>query len=396
MNYEQYIRLGKLVASSFFKDLSEKEQQEFDNWLGEDPSNQILLGKIKNQQYWKKRDENIKLLDKDLIWGNIYKEISPAKAKRIFPFRKMMKYAASILILLAMVYGGWSLYENIQSDLDKPVAQIKPGVSKAQLIYGKQIIELGERDTIFNATDKSVAIEINSGKIKYQRDVLNKNTKEVHTIKIPRGGEYFLTLSDGTKVWLNSDTEIKYPAVFAENERRVYIQGEAFFEVAKESKRPFIVHANGLNIQVLGTKFNVSAYPDDDFVHVTLVEGKVFVNEQISGSKQSEILEPSQQAFVSRNDSQGLVVKNVDTDIYTSWKEGKYIFRNESLDAILKKLGRWYNIEVFYDDSKAKNSKFSGILPRFKNCETLLQLMEKTNSVKFEYTENSVLVKSVK
>lgn len=396
MNFEKYIRLSKLVARSFFKDLSEEERKELDNWLDEDPSNQTLLGKINNQQYWEKRDENIKLLDKELIWGNIYKQISSGKAKHIFPFRKMMKYAATILIPLAIAYGGWSLIENIQSDLNKPVAQIKPGGSKAQLIYGNQVIELGEADTIFNSGDKSVAIAINSSKIEYKKESLNKPSNEIHTIKIPKGGEYFLTLSDGTKVWLNSDTEIKFSSIFTGKERTVYLKGEAYFEVAKDSEHPFIVHANGLNVRVLGTKFNVSAYADDDFVNTTLVEGKVFVIEQISGTQQTAILEPSQQAFLSRNGAQELIVQTVDPDLYTSWTSGKFIFRNESLDVILKKLGRWYNIEVFYDDSKAKNSKFSGILPRFKNCETFLKLMEKTNIVKFDYTENSVLVKSVK
>jgi len=397
MNIKSYINNSKLIVRSLFNDLTNEESNEFDKWLEEDPSNQILLDNIKKQKNWEEREENIKLLNKDLIWEDVFKQISSKKQTSTLLYRKVMRYAAAILIPMALAYGGWSLYTDISSDLSKSISHIKPGEAKASLIISNgQIMELGAKDTIFNTKDKNVEIEINSGKIKYKKDLLSDVRKENHTIRIPKGGEYFLTLSDGTKIWLNSNTEIKFPSVFNENERRVYLKGEALFEVAKDSEHPFIVHANGLNVKVLGTKFNVSAYPDDDFIHATLVEGKVFVNEQISGSQQSVILEPSQQAFISINNPQEIVVQTVDTDVYTSWTMGKFVFKNESLDVILKKLSRWYNVEIFYDDNNAKYSKYSGILPRFKNCETFLQLIEKTNNVKFEYTETSILVKSVK
>jgi len=396
MKFKSYISISKLIARHLSDDLSAKENKEFDSWLTEDSSHKILFENIVNQQNWEKRDQRIKSLNKELIWENIYEQISPPKTSSIFLFKKVMKYAAAILIPVALAYGGWTLYSEISNDFSKNFSQIKPGEAKAQLIYSGQIIELGGQDTIFNSLDKNVEVAINSGKIKYKKDVSSVQKSEYHTLKIPKGGEYFLTLSDGTKVWLNSDTEIKFPSIFVENERRVYLKGEAFFEVAKDSKHLFIVHAEGLNVGVLGTKFNVSAYPDDDFINTTLVEGKVFVSEQISGIQQSAILESSQQAFLSKNGTQELIVQTVDTDLYTSWTEGKFIFRNESLDVILKKLSRWYNIEVFYDDAQAKYSKFSGMLPRFKNCETFLKLLEKTKSVEFEYTENSVLVKGVK
>ncbi len=391
-----YLKISKLLVGKLSNDLTVEENKIIEQWLKEDPSNQILFEKIRNKKEWDKREERINLLDKELIWKNIHDQIRPERTKPVFPFRSVMKYAAAILIPVAMVYGGWNLYKYIQRDINSPIVQIKPGASKAQLIYGNQIIELGERDTILNTTNNSVAVEINSGGIKYKKDISDSKAAELHTIRIPRGGEYFLTLSDGTKVWLNSDTEIKYPSVFIEKERNVFIRGEAYFEVAKDSKHPFIVHATGLDIQVLGTKFNISAYSDDDFVHATLVEGKVFAVEQISGSKQSAILEPSQQAFIGKNGDPELVVQTVDTDIYTSWVEGKYIFRAEPLDQILKKLSRWYDVEIFYENAAVKQYTFSGILPRFKNCETFLRVMEKTNSVKFEYTENVLVVKSVK
>ncbi|GAF05211.1 FecR family protein [Saccharicrinis fermentans] len=391
-----YINISKLIFGKLANDLTIEENKKFEKWLKEDPANQILFEDIRNRKDRDLRDAKISLLDKELIWKNIQDKIGLPKTRSIFSFKAVMKYAAAILIPIAAVYGGWNLYGYIQGEINNPIAQIKPGAPKAQLIYGDKIIELGERDTILNTTHNSVAVEINSGGIKYKKDLSNPKSIEFHTIRIPRGGEYFLTLSDGTKVWLNSDTEIKYPSVFNEKERCVFVQGEAYFEIAKDSIHPFVVHAAGLDIQVLGTKFNVSAYSDDDFAHVTLVEGKVFAIEQISGLKQSAVLEPSQQALISKNGSQELVIQTVDTDVYTSWTKGKYIFRAEPLGQILKKLSRWYNVEVFYENTAAEQYTFSGILPRFKNCETFLKLMEKTNSVKFEYTENVLIVKNVK
>jgi hypothetical protein len=396
MKFEKHILISKLIACFFFKRLSDNEREEFDSWLKEDSSNKKILDNISNQEIWEVREENINKLDKKLIWKNIYEKIKPIEQKSIPLYKKVLKYVAAIIIPLALTYGGWNLYKEIQNDLDKNLAQIKPGKSKARLILNNgQIIELGKKDTILNIKNKNVKIEIDSGKIEYKKKDQKKLNKEIHTIKIPKGGEYFLTLSDGTKIWLNSDTKIKFPSVFTGKKRIVYLKGEALFEVAKDNNHPFIVHANGMNVKVLGTKFNISAYPDDDFVHTTLIEGKVFVNEQISGLQQSAILKPSQQAFFSRNNNNKLIVQKVNTNMYTSWAEGKFIFKEESLNNIFKKLSRWYNIEIFYDDIDAKYAKFSGIFPRFDNCETILKLMKKTNSVEFEITKTTVLVKSV-
>jgi ferric-dicitrate binding protein FerR (iron transport regulator) len=397
MKFEKHVLISKLIACFFFKGLSDNEREEFDSWLKEDSSNKDILDNISNQEIWEVREENINKLDKKLIWKNIYEKIKPVEQKSIPLYKKVLKYVAAIIIPLALTYGGWNLYNEIQNDLDKNLAQIKPGKSKAYLkLSSGQIIELGKKDTILNTKNKNVKIKINSGKIEYKKKNKNKLNKEIHIIKIPKGGEYFLILSDGTKVWVNSETEIKFPSVFTGKKRRVCLKGEALFEVTKDNNRPFIVHANGMNVKVLGTKFNISAYPDDDFVHTTLVEGKVFVNERISGLQQSAILKPSQQAFLSKSGNNELIVQEVNTDMYTSWAEGKFIFKEETLENIFKKLSRWYNIEVFYDDVDAKYAEFSGIFPRFDNCETILKLMKKTNSVKFEVTETTVLVTSIK
>ena len=213
MKFKSYISISKLIARHLSDDLSAKENKEFESWLEEDPSNQIILENIINKKNWDLREENIILLDKELIWRNIHKQINPSKNKHSLLIRKVLKYAATIIIPLAIAYGGWNLFEELQRDMSNHIAEIKPGISKARLILSSgQIMELGDQDTVFSTQDRNAEIEIISGKIKYKKDVLNNNTKEVHTIKIPRGGEYFLTLSDGTKVWLNSETELKYPS----------------------------------------------------------------------------------------------------------------------------------------------------------------------------------------
>src|SRR5690606_20715012 len=196
---------------------------------------------------------------------------------------------------------------------------------------------------------------------------------------------YQITLSDGTHVWLNAGSVLKYPTQFAADERIVEIEGEGYFEVAKEEKRPFKVLAAGQELVVLGTAFNISAYRDEDETETTLVEGAVKIvnlaNERVSQ------LRPGQQARLSRK---GLYVRNVDTEEFIAWKDGYFLFNDANIYAILKKFSRWYAIEM--DDSiKPTGDLFTGKIPRNISLKSALAILEGTSGMSFQLTDNKLI-----
>lgn len=210
----------------------------------------------------------------------------------------------------------------------------------------------------------------------------NQDTKRAvvkyNTLSTPKGSSYQLMLSDGTKVWLNTASSIRFPISFTDKERRVMLQGEAYFEVAKDTKKPFFVEANQSLIQVLGTSFNVSAYKEDQQVTTTLLEGGV----SVASASRQVVLKPGRQAVV---DVQTRSIRESVADIraVTAWKEGFFRFDGDSIETIMKELARWYDIEEVIDEGHSEDT-FSGTFHRSKSIKQFFQSLEKMSSMKFE------------
>ena len=266
--------------------------------------------------------------------------------------------------------------------------QIKPGTDKAVLTLndGKQIaLENNKETKTDNATSNGTSIIYNKAKV--------KNALHYNTLEIPRGGRFFVTLSDGTKVWLNSETKIKYPVKFAKNKPREVelLYGEAYFDVTSSkvnNNNSFSVITNGQKINVLGTEFNVKAYKEEQNYYTTLVEGKVVV----SSEEKTKTLIPGKQAIYNIN-TKNIAIKPIDVTYEIAWKNGYFIFRKESLESILKTLSRWYNLKITYENEKAKDEVFSGVLKRTDNASDLLLNLEKTGDVTFKLNKNEIIVK---
>lgn len=191
------------------------------------------------------------------------------------------------------------------------------------------------------------------------------------------------------KVWLNSETELSYPSRFAGTKREVMLLGEAFFEVTPDKERPFYVKANGMDIRVLGTSFNVSAYQDSESTSTTLVEGSVAVS-TANGAERT--ITPSERLAYNKKSHQ-LSVEKVDTELYTSWINGVYIFKNMPLEEILEKLSRWYDFSVTYQDETLKHTRFSLTADRKTDIDKLLEVINYTSDVKLEKQGKSINVK---
>src|SRR5699024_7437317 len=237
-------------------------------------------------------------------------------------------------------------------------------------------------------------VKIGSGLLAYQSGMLKaQNPKykansivRYNTLTIPRGGQYQLTLSDGTKVWLNAGSSIRYPIAFNGKERRVEMTGEAYFEVVHNEKQPFKVLVNGEVIEDLGTRFNVNAYADEPAMKATLLEGAIKVK--------SQILRPGEQAVIA--DGQMDILKEVNTDNSVAWKNGYFAFNNANLETVMRKLARWYDIEVVYKhgiENKSSMQQFSGRIGRDLTLSQILNGLKQTSAhFKIEEDSRTVIV----
>jgi hypothetical protein len=308
-------------------------------------------------------------------------EIEPRK----FPFKKYMAIAASVIVLLSI---GLSYKNSVAVQKNNPV--INSNEITLQLENGEiQVISEGKKSQVADANGNIVGNQ-NGNKIVYDTETSIENLV-YNTLKIPNGKRFELQLSDGTIVHLNSGTTLKYPVKFIAGEnRQVFLDGEAFFDVAKDKKHPFVVNANKLNVRVLGTHFNVSSYPEDDLADVVLVEGSVGMysaNEEFNANKNT-ILKPSYKGSFNKNNNQ-IKTKEVNTDMYTSWINGGLMFRDKSFNNICKKLERRYDVIIINKNSKLDNEKFNASFED-KPIEKVLTYFKDVYG--FEYTtKNNVI-----
>lgn len=207
-----------------------------------------------------------------------------------------------------------------------------------------------------------------------------------NTIQTPRGGRYQVTLSDGTSVWLNAMSTLKFPSVFTGDHREVTLEGEAYFEVAKNKKMPFIVHANNTQITVLGTHFNVMAYANEDALKTTLLEGSV----KVSHGGSSALIKPGQQASLEK-DKAIFKISDADLESVMAWKEGRFVFSKTNIKEIMQQVARWYDVDIRYEGD-VTNVNLSGNMTRKDDYTQILELLERTGSVRFKTQGNQIIV----
>lgn len=213
--------------------------------------------------------------------------------------------------------------------------------------------------------------------------------QKTNKIMVPSGGRFQLRLSDGTKVWLNAATSLEYPVVFGKGERVVSLMGEAFFEVANDPSRPFIVSTPGSSVQVLGTSFNVSVYHDDDFMETTLVSGALRV---VSPNGQTSMLAPGQQHRLNQKTLEQ-TVSQVDTKFFTSWREGVIYFNKVSLRELSVKLERWYDVRITFENEKAGRLIFSGAVENSRKLDFILKLIAEASGIEYSINGKLVVIK---
>ena len=312
--------------------------------------------------------------------------------------KKVMPYAASIL-LMAGLFSVMMYLGNTDSGIPQEeqwLAAIEPGSQKVELILADgEVLNLDEKKEKDEIKEKDGTVISNTGSALVYDASAKAESKMItyNSLVVLRGGEYQLQLEDGTKVWLNSETRLRYPTKFANDKREVLLEGEAYFEVSKDKNRPFIVKTQDVDVRVLGTQFNVSSYADEDAIRTTLVEGSVFVMDRKNPEK-NLLLNPGYQAVYAK-DVKELESKKVNVDLYTSWKDGKFVFQESSLLDIMNRVSRWYDVKVFYQNNEVGDLSFTGTLKRYESLDRLLGMIEKTNEVKFFFKDNTIIVQKI-
>jgi transmembrane sensor len=323
----------------------------------------------------------------------------PATSARLLYFNNTwFKVAAVVLICIAI--GSYFLKTNSvsrpvheQTAKTISVPQIHPGKNKATLTLDSgRVITLDQAKTGLLTSVGNVSIsKKNTGLLYYQpnktgnKEVTNQ-TIIYNTLSTPKGGEYQVTLPDGTKVWLNSASSLTFPVDFTGNSRLVKLTGEAYFEVAKNASSPFLVSVNDMRIKVLGTHFNVSAYQDDEQATTTLLEGSV----QVSKNKVVSVIKPGQQAVVLKN-TDNINVSTANLQKAMAWKNGYFIFNDDNITQIMKQVARWYDVEVEYK-GEPLNQRFGGTFYRSKSIRELLQHLEKIGNIHFIIDGRRIIV----
>jgi transmembrane sensor len=369
--------------------LSPEEQAIFNQWLSSELKNKSYFDKAKS--FYSTRTDETDLIEPDA--GMAFAEfVDYTRHKKNFRWH-YIGLAAGILLIVSFSVFLFNSKTPPENSISEAIS-IEPGKPKAILTIsnGKKIM-MNELDSILTLTDSESVIEIDSSGIKYE-GITDKAliSPAINILEVPHGGEFRLTLADGTKVWLNSESRLEYPVKFTEKTREVKLTGEGYFEVAQNKEKPFIVHSGSFDVKVLGTSFNISSFADDNQQVLTLAEGKVEIDHilGIPGKKYDVI--PNQQ-FIFEKNTLSTEIKAVDADVYSAWTRGNFAFDNESIEQLFIKLERWYDVKVFYQNDPIRKEKLTGTLPRFEDFGTILKLINQVSDVEFEVKENTIIIK---
>lgn len=349
----------------------EQERRQLDEIVVPDSKEKLLLDEMSSGEDYLRRRQMIEDIDVD-------RELERVMRPRRRRLSVLLGRVAAVL--LPLLLGGtaiYVMYSRNNASLKNVISlhDVEPGTLEAVLVTSDGTLrELQTAGNHINEKDGS-KIMVDSARLNYQ-DNRPESVRELiyNKLLVGRGHEYMLILNDGTRVWMNSKSELSYPVAFGENVRRVRLSGEAYFEVTKDSVRPFIVEVDrGFEVKVLGTHFNIKAYDTDDSYETTLVEGKVQVSQ---GHKTKITLEPSEQMVIGKDGRHE--VRVVNTSYYTAWHEGWFYFNDESLEQVLIMIGRWYDVDFVFAKENLKEIAVTGKLKRFENLSVILKMLERT------------------
>lgn len=390
-------RISQLIVRYLCGELSDKEREELHAWIEARESHRRLFQELCSLEAVKEDVRAREAVDSKTAVEAMRRRIQESEAleEDVRPtvgskFRSLRVWvsAAVITLFVSLVgLGGWEYYSHVSKWKGEALAkaeqarqsQIKAGTTKAMLMLSDgRMIRLGSN------------IKMNKAAV---RRALGNSYKGTIVLETPRGGEYSITMTDGTEVCLNAGSRIEYPAVFDGKERRVKTTGEAYFKVAHDADHPFIVETEGQEVKVLGTEFNINAYSEDKVV-TTLIRGSIALKPM--GSKGGELtLKPGDQAEYDKHNGTA-TLHPANTDVVSSWTRGKFVFEDQTLGQIMESLSRWYDFRYHFSNPQLASTVFMGSVPRYGNFQNVLHILEMSGGIKFRVQGKTVEVLEVR
>lgn len=368
--------------------MTPEEEKRFDSWLGQNPEARKLFKRsaktyqaIRWTAQWDRPDDR-----------QAYAQLKQRLHRHRRRLRiRLRKYAALFFLLLGSAVFFWQQ----QTPQPYPLTSAEfrttdPQLPVLTLSDGRQVL-LADTRQIITGSSPRVNIRLNdSANLSYAptRDTAPAEIT-YNTLSVPQGCEFTVTLSDGSRIWLNAESRLKYPEVFAGDRREVYLEGEAYFEVARNEQAPFFVRTRDMNLQVLGTRFNIKAYPDETKTVTTLISGSI--GQHFPSTGRQLRLTPSHQS--SFDGSTGdLQIREADPEEVLAWKNGKFIARDKTLEEIFRELARWYDFETVYTRPALRQVRFHLHTNRYATVREILDNLQSTNGIRFSYTGNKIYV----
>lgn len=376
------IDIETLILKYLQGKLAEGEKRQLDEWLKDD-RNKKLFSRLVNKQRILVKMERLDEYDWEKSWKVMERKLRERK-------KFSWKYWGMVASLLGIVLlGTWVFME--KNEKKSPVVVMRGvelgGVFAELVLPDGKIVELNKDSNNLFLGESGKVLRNENGVLFLTQDSVQLQKVGYSEIRTPRGGEYQVVLPDNSIVWLNADSKLRFPLTFSGKERRVFASGELYFQVAKDSLSPFRIEVEGLyEVEVLGTEFNVRAYSDLPSA-TTLVDGRVLIRDK--GTK--VVLKPGEQAVKGKHGE--VVVREVDVAPYIAWKQGYFLFEDERLEDILNELARWYDVNIFFENSSVREERFSVDMPRHESFEEVLRLIEQTRSIQIEIEGNNVFVK---
>jgi len=395
------LEIANLISKFLKGSIEEEEKQQLYAWRKEQEANEELWRHLTDAEYM---DEKLGQWDNqpasDKLWNQIAKKTTHhIHTRKSYPSIFTSKFAlvAALLVIGLLISTWFHFHYQSYQILDKPIA-IKSieNLSKESeednavklIMSNGTSLSLKENEQRIIIDDNGLQIAQLDRSLSYKDNhSLEQHAEAFNTLIVPRGKHYQLMLADGTKVWLNAASSIKYPTNFQGKERRVELQGEAYFEVAKDSKHPFIVNTGKSAIKVLGTSFNIKAYPDEQSDKTSLISGSVKISSRKS-NKEIE-LKPGDEATVTLH---AIEAGQGDLDAALAWRNKMFIFHNSTLDDLMQMLSREYNVDVVFARNEIKEYHFTGRIERYEKIEPILDIIGQTAKVRFKLQQNKVTV----
>ncbi|MCM1076400.1 MAG: DUF4974 domain-containing protein [Bacteroides sp.] len=381
-------RISELIYKTITGDIIDSERAELEQLVGDSPHLRSLTEQLTDPVSLRRDYEAMRIIDPARPCADMQSRVDRMRSRTLR--RCVLEVAACVAVLAGLCLWFFRSPSDMAVEVPSDVAavmdinDIKPGKTMAILSNpdGKQV-RLSAEDSGMESDELFVDGAADG-------TAYGVNPEQL-CLDVPRGGEFKIVLEDSTEVWLNSESQLRYPSTFGPDERRVEIVGEAYFAVRKDTERPFYVESGGQIIRVYGTTFNIRAYPDEDNSYTTLESGSIALFPS-AGDGGEVRMSPSHQAVFDHSDNK-VYMRVVNPEVITGWRYGRFVFEEQPLEAIMRDLSRWYNFEYEFSDDSLRTRVFMGSTPRYADFRTAIQILENCGDIRFTVTaDNKILI----